>query len=67
MLSYISDDNAILLVELLQPNKSDVISYLNGSSGPPARWARDVIEQGASKTAHIVNYMVSLPFLNSTL
>ncbi|KAE8447169.1 hypothetical protein EG329_011000 [Mollisiaceae sp. DMI_Dod_QoI] len=63
-----SDDNAILLVELLQPNKSDVISYLNGSSGPPARWARAVIEQGASKTAYIVNYMVGpLPIDNSSV
>lgn len=52
------DDNAILLVELLQPNKSDVLSYLAGSSGAPARWARAVIEQRTTDEAHTANYMV---------
>ncbi|CZR64645.1 related to copper amine oxidase [Phialocephala subalpina] len=63
-----SDDNAIKLIELLQPNKSDVLSYLDGSSGPPARWARVVVEQGATKEAHVTNYMVGpLPLDESSV
>lgn len=55
---HLSDDNAILLVELLQSNKSDVLSYLDGSSRPPARWARAVIQQGVTDEPRTVNYMV---------
>lgn len=62
-----SDDNSILLVEVLQPNKSDVLSYLNGSSGPPPRWARAVITQGASAEPHIANYMVCAELPSASL
>jgi primary-amine oxidase len=53
-----SNDNQILLVEILQPNKSDVLGYLSGSSAPPDRWARVAIVQSASDEALIVNYKV---------
>jgi primary-amine oxidase len=45
-------------LELLQPNKTDVLKYLNGSAGPPDRWARVVVAQGVTEEAHFVNYMV---------
>jgi Copper amine oxidase, N2 domain len=53
-----SNDNQILLIEVLQPNKTDVLNYLNGGSAPPDRWARVVIVQSATEPALIVNYKV---------
>jgi primary-amine oxidase len=53
-----STDNQILLVEVLQPNKTYVLSYLAGSSAPPDRWARVAIVQSATEEALIVNYKV---------
>lgn len=53
-----SHDNQILLVEVLQPNKSDALNYLAGSSTPPDRWARVAIVQSATEEALIVNYKV---------
>jgi len=53
-----SHDNQILLIEVLQPNKTDVLSYLAGNSAPPARWARVAIVQSATEEARIVNYRV---------
>lgn len=57
----ISYDNAIKLVEVLQPNKTDVLAYLNGTSGPPERWARVAINYGDTDEAQIINYMVLCP------
>ncbi|KUJ06762.1 copper amine oxidase [Mollisia scopiformis] len=63
-----SDDNAILLVELLQPNKSDVLSYLDGSTGAPTRWARAVIQYGATEEPYTANYMAGpLPIDKSSV
>jgi primary-amine oxidase len=53
-----SNDNALVLLEVLQPNKTDVLRYLNGTAGPPPRWARVLIVQGATDEAFAVDYMV---------
>lgn len=50
--------NTVKLVETLQPNKTDALAYINGSSGPPQRWARVVVDEAATDEARIVNYMV---------
>ncbi|KAE9373708.1 amine oxidase catalytic domain-containing protein [Stipitochalara longipes BDJ] len=61
------NDNQILLIEALQPNKTDVLSYLAGSAGPPARWARVAIVQSATEEARIVNYRIGpLPIRETT-
>jgi primary-amine oxidase len=57
----VSYDNAIKLVEVLQPNKTDALAYLNGTSGPPERWARVAINYGDTDEAQIINYMVNYP------
>lgn len=55
-----------MFIELLQPNKTDVLQYLNGETGPPARWAKAVISEGATEDPVIKNYMVSIkPFFES--
>lgn len=48
-----------MLLELLQPNKTDVLAYLSGSSGPPDRWARVVVQQGATEQMKQVIYTVT--------
>lgn len=50
--------NQIGLVEVLQPNKTDVLPFLDDLSSSPARWARVAVIQGDSNHARLVNYMV---------
>lgn len=45
---------------MLQPNKTDALGYLNGKSGPPQRWARVLVAQGATDEAFAVDYMVCI-------
>ena len=62
-----SKDNALVLLEVLQPNKTDVLGYLNGSVGPPPRWARALVAHGATDEAFAVDYMVGpLPVTTAT-
>lgn len=59
--------NYIGLLEIIQPNKTDVISYIDGSSSTPARWARLAVAQGASVEPVLANYMVGpLPVSDKT-
>lgn len=61
LIATASNDNAIVLLEVLQPNKTDVLGYLNGKNGPPQRWARVLVAQGATDEAFAVDYMVCIP------
>lgn len=48
-----------LVTELLRPNKTDVLPYLNGSSNIlPPRWARVTVDQRAAPIMTIQEYMV---------
>jgi hypothetical protein len=60
LIATTSNDNAIVLLEVLQPNKTDVLGYLNGKNGPPQRWARVLVAQGATDEAFAVDYMVCI-------
>lgn len=60
-------DNSILLVELMQPNKSDALSYIDGSGPPPARYAHVVIDHRASEDPYYGDILVGpLPVQNGT-
>lgn len=59
MTDALSNDNTVVLLELLQPNKTDVLAYLNGDSEPPERWARVVIDQGTTDPAVYAIYAVA--------
>jgi primary-amine oxidase len=60
-------ENHIALLEILQPNKTEVTPYIDGSSPAPARWARLAVAQGASFEPILANYMVGpLPVSNNT-
>jgi primary-amine oxidase len=50
--------NQLGLIEVLQPNKSEVLPFLDASSSTPRRWARVAVIQGDFVHARYVNYMV---------
>jgi primary-amine oxidase len=59
--------NALNLIELLRPNKSDVVDYLDNKGPVPQRWARLSNLETKGEDAFIVEYMVGpLPPSNTT-
>ena len=64
---FSSWDNILLLVEFLQPNKSDALAYLDSNSKRPDRYARARIQFGATLEPYIQEFMVGpLPVTNGT-
>ncbi|KAL8725316.1 MAG: hypothetical protein Q9181_006455 [Wetmoreana brouardii] len=60
-------DNKIIVVELLQPNKSDALSYLASRSAAPTRHARVLIRFGATLEPYLQEYQVGpLPVVNGS-
>lgn len=58
-------DNSILLIELMQPNKSDALSYIDGIGAPPTRYAHVVIDHRASVDPYYGDILVGpLPVQN---
>ena len=51
-------DNVIITVELLQPNKSDALPYLDSYAPAPARYAKATLQFGATAEPYIQEYMV---------
>ena len=51
-------ENTVRSIQLLQPNKSDVISYLDHSASPPSRWAHVIVTERAQPLARAAEYMV---------
>ncbi|KAK9435079.1 Copper amine oxidase [Metarhizium brunneum] len=61
-------DNKILLVELLAPNKSDTLPFLNNkTTTPPPRCARATLMFGATLNPFLQDYVIGpLPVSNNT-
>lgn len=60
-------DNTILLVELMIPNKSDVLSFIDGYNKPPTRFAHVVLDHRASVDPYYADTLVGpLPVRNGT-
>lgn len=56
-----------LLVESIQPNKSDVLSYIDGDASPPPKWAKAILDMRAFEDPYYREIMVGpLPVDNST-
>lgn len=56
-----------LLVELQQPNKTDALSYIDGSGPAPTRYARAVIDHKADENPYIQDILVGpIPVVNGT-
>jgi primary-amine oxidase len=51
-------ENTVRSIELLQPNKSDIVSYLDHSAGAPSRWAHVVVGEKVQPRARAAHYMV---------
>ena len=66
-MSMNSWDNVLQLVELLQPNKSDALTYLDSNGLAPVRYARARIAFGAREDAYVQEFQVGpLPVKNGT-
>ncbi|KAH8731081.1 copper amine oxidase [Phaeosphaeriaceae sp. PMI808] len=61
-------DNTIVTVELLTPNKTDALVYMDGSNTqPPTRYARAIIDVRATETPYFQEIRVGpLPLMNGT-
>ncbi|KAF4554230.1 Copper amine oxidase-like protein 5 [Elsinoe fawcettii] len=60
-------DNSVLLVELMHPNKTDVLSYLDGNGTAPTRYAHVVISERATEDPVYADILVGpLPIVNGT-
>ncbi|OBS29614.1 hypothetical protein FPOA_03550 [Fusarium poae] len=63
-----SRDNKIMSVELMMPNKSDVLPFLSDSSGAPTRYALAAVMFGAPEEAYLQEFKVGpLPITNSSV
>ena len=51
-------DNAIKLVELLRPNKTVVLHYLDHGGPPPTRYAHAVLDQRATESPYYADIMI---------
>ncbi|CAI6089956.1 unnamed protein product [Clonostachys chloroleuca] len=60
-------DNTLLLVELMHPNKTDALAYLDGTAGAPTRYVHAVISHQASEDPYYQDILVGpLPIVNGT-
>ncbi|KAK0321282.1 hypothetical protein LTR82_007734 [Friedmanniomyces endolithicus] len=60
-------DNSVLLVELMMPNKSDVLPYVDGNATAPTRYAHVVLDLRATDSPTYSDILVGpLPVTNGT-
>ncbi|KAH8878807.1 copper amine oxidase [Thozetella sp. PMI_491] len=60
-------DNYVWHMEVLKPNKTDVLAYLNGNASSVPRHARVVINRGAARVPDVTEYFVGpLPISPNT-
>ncbi|PYI16855.1 putative membrane copper amine oxidase [Aspergillus violaceofuscus CBS 115571] len=60
-------DNTITLVELMRPNKTDVLSYLDHQGPAPSRYAHVVLDNRATTDPHYADILVGpLPITNQS-
>ncbi|PNS15337.1 Copper amine oxidase 1 [Sphaceloma murrayae] len=60
-------DNSVLLVELQAPNKTDVLSYIDGNGTAPTRYAHVLLSNRASTEPTYSDILVGpLPIVNGT-
>ncbi|KAL2211162.1 amine oxidase catalytic domain-containing protein [Sarocladium strictum] len=62
-----SRDNKVLSVELMMPNKTDVLPLLSSSCGTPTRYALAAVMFGSPKNAYLQEFKVGpLPITNES-
>lgn len=61
-------DNTIALIEVMPPNKTNVVAYLDGSAPEPPRYAHVVLEISSVVDAHYADIIVGpVPIDNATV
>ncbi|KUJ24496.1 amine oxidase catalytic domain-containing protein [Mollisia scopiformis] len=61
-------DNFVFVTELLRPNKTDSVAFLDHQTAPPDRYARVTIKRNSAEVARIEEYMVGpLPVSYTTV
>jgi primary-amine oxidase len=58
LLTLYSWDNVIVSLDLLQPNKTDALTYLEGHGPAPTRYARATLQFNSQVQPYIQEYMV---------
>jgi len=58
LLIIYSWDNVIVSLDLLQPNKTDALTYLEGNGPAPTRYARATLQFNSQLQPYIQEYMV---------
>ncbi|KAH8888326.1 putative membrane copper amine oxidase [Thozetella sp. PMI_491] len=60
-------DNSVVLIELLRPNKTDALAYIDSGSSTPTRYAHIVLDNRASEEPTYADIVVGpLPIDNTT-
>ncbi|RMX72312.1 hypothetical protein D0869_14743, partial [Hortaea werneckii] len=60
-------DNSLLLVELMVPNKTDILAYIDGNATAPARYAHAVLDIRATEEPTYTDILVGpIPVVNGT-
>ncbi|KAE8449302.1 hypothetical protein EG329_008203 [Mollisiaceae sp. DMI_Dod_QoI] len=61
-------DNSLLMIELMEPNKTDVLNYLENGGPLPTRFAHVIIDHRAAVDAYYQDLLVGpLPLQNGTI
>ncbi|KUI65756.1 Amiloride-sensitive amine oxidase [copper-containing] [Cytospora mali] len=61
-------DNSVVLIETIQPNKTDALAYIDGNSTAPQKWAKVILDMRATDEPYYQEIMVGpLPLQNSTV
>lgn len=62
-----ADDTDRILVEGIQPNKTDALAYLDGNSTVPTQWAKVILDMRATESPYYHEIMVGpIPLDNAT-
>ncbi|KAJ3749653.1 copper amine oxidase [Lentinula detonsa] len=51
-------DNSVMRVEIVTPNKTDVLPFVDNSQRKPERWARAAIWVGATTEPYVIEYQI---------
>lgn len=61
-------DNSLLMIELMEPNKTDVLNYLDNGGSTPTRYAHVIIDHRADVDPYYQDLIVGpLPLQNGTV
>lgn len=64
---HVADDISRVLVEAIEPNKTDALAYLDGDAAVPTKWAKVVLDMRATDEPYFQDIIVGpIPLNNAT-